>query len=205
MRPAVFDLEGTLVDFQWDLAAAERRAVDALVELGFPADDLAELNYAQLLNTAVTRAADYGVDEATARARLDAIYDEYDADALDRWSLRDGAAEVVSAVSRRALVTNVGRAATTALLDRHDLPFHVVVTRDDVRLVKPDPAGLRQAAEQLGGDPLFVGDSLTDVRAGGRAGLDVAVVLGGESPDEALRAADPAYRLERLRDVLDVL
>lgn len=205
MRPVVFDLEGTLVDFQWDLDAAEERAVQGLVDLGFPEDALDGLSYAELLNAAMTDAADHGIDVTTARARLDEIYDAYDADALERWTLRKGAADVVEAVPRRALVTNVGRRATTTLLDRHGLVFHVVVTRDDVRLVKPDPTGLGRAADQLGGNPVFVGDSLTDVRAGAAAGLDVAIVLGGESPDAAIRAADPRYLLDRLADLPDVL
>lgn len=205
VRPVIFDLEGTLVDFQWDLDAAERQAVEVLTELGFPAADLEGLDYARLLNAAVTEADAHGLDPAAVRARLDELYDEFDAEALTRWTLRDGAEAVVPAVPRRALVTNVGRAATTALLDRHGLTFDVVVTRDDVRLVKPDPAGLERAAESLGGDPLFVGDSLTDVRAGAAAGLEVAVVLGGESADEAIRAADPAHLLDRLADLLDIL
>lgn len=205
MRPVIFDLEGTLVDFQWDLAAGEARAREALVELGFPPDALAGLNYAELLNTAVRRAAEFEVDGRVARETVDAVYDEFDADALERWTLRDGAEAVLAAVPDRALVTNVGRAATTALLDRHDLDFDAVVTRDDVRLVKPDPEGLDRAAAALDGDPLFVGDSLTDVRAGEAAGLDVAIVLGGETPDEALRAAAPAHLLDRLHDLRDVL
>lgn len=205
MRPVIFDLEGTLVDFQWNLDAAEQRAVQHLVDLGFPEDALDGLSYAELLNTAVTDAPDHGIDTTTARAGLDEIYDEYDADALERWTPREGAADVVEAVPRRALVTNVGRRATTALLDRHDHVFHVVVTRDDVRLLKPDPTGLRRAADQLGGNPLFVGDSLTDARAGAAAGLDVAIVLGGESPDAAIRAADPTHLLDRLADLPAVL
>lgn len=205
MRPVIFDLEGTLVDFQWALEAGERRAVEALVDLGAPREALAGLNYAELLNTAVRRSDEWGLEEAAARAAVDDVYDAFDADALERWSLRDGAAAVLAEVPRRALVTNVGRAATETLLERHGLDFDVVVTRDDVRLIKPDPAGLRQAANQLGGDPLFVGDSLTDVRAGDAAGLDVAVVLGGESPDAALRAGGPAHLLDSLRDLPDVL
>lgn len=205
MRPVVFDLEGTLVDFQWDLDAAEREAVEALADLGFSAEDLEGLNYAALYNEALKDATAHGLDEATVRDRLDALYDRYDADALERWTLREGAGSVVAGVADRALVTNVGRAATTALVDREGLTFDVVVTRDDVRLLKPDPTGLRRAAEALGGDPLFVGDSLTDVRAGAAAGLDVAVVLGGESPDDELRDAGPAHLLDRLADLPEVL
>lgn len=205
MRPVVFDLEGTLVDFQWDLEAGERRARDTLVDFGLPTAAVEGLDYANLYNAAIERAPEFDLDESRVRDALDAIYDDCDADALERWSLRDGAAEVLSTVSDRGLVTNVGRAATTALLDRYDLSFEVVVTRNDVRLLKPDPAGLVRAADEFDGDPLFVGDSLTDVEAGRAAGLDVAVVTGGESPDASLRAAAPAHILSSLRDLPDHL
>lgn len=205
MRPVVFDLEGTLVDFQWDIEDGERRAGDALVRLGFPEDAFEGLNYAAILNAAVRRAPEFGRRASTARDVVDAVYDDCDADALRRWSLRDGAEEVVQGVHDRGLVTNVGRAATDALLDRHGLAFDVVVTRDDVDLVKPEPEGLRQAADEVGGDPLFVGDSLTDIWAGEAVGLDVAIVLGGETPESAIRAAAPAFLLASLRELPDVL
>jgi len=50
---------------------------------------------------------------------------------------------------------------------------------------KPDPGLLEAAMADLGSsDPLFVGDSESDVRAAARAGVDVAYP-GGHTPDRS--------------------
>lgn len=204
MTAVLFDLEGTLVDFQWRLAAAESRARDYLDDLGYERERFADASYAELYNAALRSAAAVDEDPAAVRAGLDDIYDEFDADALDRWRLREGARTAVARAEPRGLVTNVGRRATRALLDRTNLAFDVVLTRDDVDFLKPDPSGLERATARLAGEPIFVGDSVTDVRAGHAAGLRVAVVTGGESDDDALAAAGPEYRLAGLAELAAV-
>lgn len=203
MVSVIFDLEGTLVDFEWDVAGGVAAATEALVALGFPEEALPD-NYATLLNTAVREADRYGIDPEQARRRVDRIYDRFDADALDRWQLRDGARDALAAAPSRALVTNVGREATTTLCEREALTFDVVVTRDDVALLKPDPSGLTRAASHFTGTPLFVGDSAVDVRAGHEAGLAVALVRGGEAARADL-PEPPAYDLSSLHELPDLL
>lgn len=205
MRPILFDLEGTLVTFQWDLETAERRARTVLADLGLPGVADESKSYAELYNDGLAAAEATGVDPATVERRLDEVYDEFDERALDSWSLRPGAGEVVGALDRTGLVTNVGRDATVALLDRSGLTFDPVITRADVGRIKPDPGGLVRASKALDGDPLFVGDSVTDVLAGTRAGLEVAVVDGGESAPADLVGHEPAHRLDSLRDLEDLL
>lgn len=205
MRPVVFDLEGTLVDFQWELEAAEAQARNELTEMGLDEVIDESKSYAELYNDGLDAAERAGLDRATVARRLDDIYDEFDARALDAWSLRDGARTAVARVQETALVTNVGRDAVEALLERTGLDFDPVITRNDVGRLKPDPAGLERASEALGGDPLFVGDSVTDARAGSRAGLEVAIVTGGESAVEAVEASDPSYHLDSLRHLESLL
>lgn len=199
MASVIFDLEGTLVDFEWDVAGGVTEATEALVALGFPEGALPN-NYATLLNTAVREADRYGIDPEQARRRVDRVYDRFDADALDRWQLRDGARDALAAAPSRALVTNVGREATTTLCEREELTFDIVVTRDDVELIKPDPSGLARAAAHLAGTPLFVGDSAVDVRAGHEAGLDVVLVRGGED-ERADLSEPPEYDLSSLHEL----
>lgn len=203
MASVIFDLEGTLVDFEWDVAGGVTEATEALVALGFPEEALPN-NYATLLNTAVREADRYGIDPEQARRRVDRVYDRFDADALDRWQLRDGARDALAAAPSRALVTNVGREATTTLCEREELTFDIVVTRDDVELIKPDPSGLARAAAHLAGTPLFVGDSAVDVRAGHEAGLDVVLVRGGED-ERADLPEPPEYDLSSLHELPELL
>ena len=193
----LFDFEGTLVDFQWRLQEAEAELREALATLGFPAGMFDGDSYATMWNRAVFHPG--GPAEAVLRTTLDPIYDRWDLDALSRWRPRGGAAAVLRDLSvagrRLALVSNIGGRALSEALVRFGFAAYLdpVVTRDDVRLMKPVGEGLRRCLEHWGLAPeqvVLVGDSRTDIGAARDAGVRVAIIVGGESDSEA-RALDP--------------
>ena len=204
----LFDFEGTLVDFQWQLDAAH-----AELRAAFAAQGLAvEGNYAQMWNAAADRASAQGRLDALRRA-LHPVYDRWDADALARWSLRPGAAGLLDALAERgvsaAVVSNIGRAALDAALVRFGLPqrLRMVLSRDDLLHLKPHPEGIATALAALGSSAahaLFVGDSLADVQAARAAGLRVAILCDGEAGEAAAVAAGPDWVISRLEEVADL-
>lgn len=205
----LFDLEGTLVDFQWNLAEAEETLRRTACGFGLDPGLFEGANYAAIHRRAVEAVGPAG-RPAIERA-LAAVYDRYDMDAASRWSLRDGTAEALGELARlgipAALVTNIGRQAVEHVLGRFQLDrsFAAVVTRDDVRFMKPSGEGIRRALGVLGvppGHALMVGDSLSDVGAAREAGVRVAVVLGGESPPDRLLAARPDHVLHGLHELV---
>lgn len=203
-----FDLEGTLVDFQWKLAEAEAELRGAAAELGCDPEALASENYAGIRHRALDPAGSPEAREAVDR-RLGFIYDRYDLDALSRWSLRDGARELLRDLADQgvalALITNIGRVAGGRALERFGLKAFLgaVVTRDDVGRMKPDGEGIRQALRRLGcpGPALMVGDSLSDLLAARAAGIPVAIVAGGESSMDRILAHRPDYFVSRLGEL----
>ncbi len=209
IRCVLFDLEGTLVDFQWNLAEAEEALRRTACGFGLDPHLFEGANYAAIHRRAV-EAVEPGRRTRVERA-LAAVYDRYDLDAASRWSLRDGAARTLAELERlgirAALVTNIGRRAVERVLARFGLAgaFAAVVTRDDVRFMKPSGEGVRRALGALGIPPrhaLMVGDSLSDVGAARDAGVAVAVVLGGETPPDRLRAARPDHLLHSLQELV---
>jgi HAD superfamily hydrolase (TIGR01549 family) len=91
---------------------------------------------------------------------------------------------------RLAIVTSRNRYEAHDFLAQYDLDglFYAVITRDDVRRLKPHPMPVRMAAEKLGVTPaqcVLVGDTEVDVRSAKAAGaLAVAVLCGfGEIND----------------------
>jgi phosphoglycolate phosphatase len=205
----LFDFEGTLVGFQWDLRNAVDEAREALVRLGYPISSLAD-NYALLRNTAVLTASERGLDRGEVVRRIDEIYDRYDGDALTRWSLQLGVPGLLHDLQGRqvriGLVTNIGARAINQALARLELAeyMNAVVTRNDVELLKPNGEGIRTALRKLGGDGsagLFVGDSVTDILAAREAGVPVAIVQGGESDLESLAGASPNFQLRSIGEL----
>ena len=209
IRTVVFDFEGTLVDFQWRLGAAETELRRAFAEQGY----VVEGNYAEMWNTAADLAAPQGRLEALRRA-LSPVYDRWDADALTRWSPRLGASELLQRLADRqiesAMVSNVGRAALNAALVRFGLQprLRPVLSRDDVIHLKPNPEGVSAvlaAMKAPSEEALFVGDSLADVSAARAVGMRVAIIHGGESQGAAFAAAPPDWMVSRLDEIADLI
>lgn len=202
VRVVLFDFEGTLVDFCWDLKGAIRQAQEELARLGYPRSCFVD-HYALLKNNAVLSASQHGLTKTAVAQHIDQIYDRYDLLALSRWKLQPDVKPLLSYLKdvqiRTGLVTNVGRLAIEQALERLGLVglFDTTVTRNDVELMKPSGEGIRRALERLGGKnsaALFVGDSVSDILAAKDAGVRVAIVHGGESDSNSLAAAFPTYQ-----------
>jgi phosphoglycolate phosphatase len=96
-----------------------------------------------------------------------------------------------------AITTTRNRADTQRFIEQFDLAdcFKTVITRQDVKRLKPHPEPVRRAAQELGYSPtqcIVVGDTTVDVQAGKRAGaLTVGVLCGfGERPEMARLGPD---------------
>ena len=210
---AIFDFEGTLVDFQWQLKPAEDELRRAFGGLGFDREAFANGNYATMWNAAADLLAREG-RMAELRQALCPIYDRWDLDALSRWAPRPGAAELlcrlVAGGSRVGMVSNVGRDALTSALSRFDFArwLSPIVTRDEVTYMKPRPEGiLRVLAEWrvAPGDVLFVGDSRADVFGARAAGMPVAIIRGGECDETAFADVPPDHMISQLNELVGTI
>lgn len=209
IRAVIFDFEGTLVDFQWRLAAAEAELRAAFAALGYGTAG----NYAELWNAAAGLAVPQG-RLAALRGALGPVYDRWDADALTRWGPRPGAAALLQALAgrgvRTAMVSNIGRAALAAALARFGLDrlLAPVVSRDDVTFMKPRAEGTLRALDEMKVEPadaLFVGDSRADVLAARAAGLRVAIIRGGECVESDFAALPPDHFVSRLDEIAGLI
>ncbi|OFZ98520.1 MAG: hypothetical protein A2Z64_05355 [Betaproteobacteria bacterium RIFCSPLOWO2_02_67_12] len=210
---AIFDFEGTLVDFQWQLALAEAELRRGFAGLGFGGDEFARGNYAAMWNAAAGLLAPQG-RIAELQQAMAPIYDRWDMDALTRWTPRPGAAELLCRLatrgSRVGMVSNVGRAALTLALNRFDFArwLSPVVTRDEVSCMKPAPEGIlrvlsdwQAAADRV----LFVGDSRADVSGARAAGMHVAIIRGGECDEADFADAPPDYMISHLNEIGELI
>jgi phosphoglycolate phosphatase len=207
----IFDFEGTLVDFQWQLKPAEDELRHAFAALGFDGEEFASGNYAAMWNVAADRLAQQG-RMTELRQALCPIYDRWDFDALSRWAPRPGAAallcRLVAAGLRAGMVSNVGRAALAKALTRFDFArwLSPVLSRDDVTYMKPRPEGILRVLSDwqlAAGDVLFVGDSRADVFGARAAGMPVAIIRGGECDETAFADAPPDHMISQLDELVE--
>ena len=206
---AIFDFEGTLVDFQWQLEPAEAELRRAFADLGFSGGEFAHGNYAAMWNAAADMLVPQG-RLAELRRVLGPVYDRWDADALSRWALRPGAADLLQGLAaggaRTAIVSNIGRQALGAALSRLGLSrwLSPVVTRDEVTWMKPRAEGILRVLSQWQADPgavLFVGDSRADVSGARAAAMPVAIIRGGECDEAAFADAPPDLFISQLDEL----
>jgi HAD superfamily hydrolase (TIGR01549 family) len=197
VRAVLFDLDGTLIETDDQAVAA---LASRLRFLGRLASEQQRQHRArrwlmsceELVNGLMTLFDRLGIDSLPFRLN----------DAFHRWrGIRRpenfvavaGSQHMLRTLSERyrlAVVTSRSQREATAFLTQYGLSdlFHAIVTRDNVRRVKPHPMPVRAAAEKLGVTPqqcVMVGDTGVDVRSAKAAGaLAVGVLCGfGEMND----------------------
>ena len=108
---------------------------------------------------------------------------------------------------RLGVVTTAPRKTVEGSLTRHGIReyFEVVVSRTDVKRVKPDPEACLLAAETLNVNPercVFIGDLFFDILAGQRAGMTTVGVTTGLQGREELEELKPNAIFPSLKEAV---
>jgi phosphoglycolate phosphatase len=199
----VFDLDHTLVQTPLDLTAM---AVDMRRALEARCGPLPSRNERWRVGELLTHCRQVA---PSLEAELWRLALEREHLAMADATLEPGALEAVAGAHaagyRTAVWTNNAREVTLPALRRLGLGAHLdlIVTRDDMRALKPDPDGWRVIAEHFGGsgdtlaDAVIVGDSWVDGLAAAAAG--VPFVAYRPRPGELERyAVTPVARTDDL-------
>ena len=214
VEAVLFDFEGTLVDFQWNLKGAVQKTLERLNALGFPVDRLQGKKYSLLKNEAIAIAPEIGQSPDLVKEEIDAIYDRFDADALSRWCLRSQAKDFLYSLKtsniQTGLVSNVGKKALEEAIKKLDISslLNIIISRNDVRHLKPNGDGIRLALNRLKVSEekaLFVGDSIDDIQAAKEVGLRVIIILGGENPRPDLLSGGPDFLIQDYGELIACL
>ncbi len=211
VEAVLFDFEGTLVDHQWNRKLAVQETLKTLSAHGFPVDRLQGKKYSLLKNEASAIACEIGRSPDEVKKVIDAIYEEFDEDALLRWSLRPEAKDFLSLLKasgvRTGLVTNLGLRTLNEAMKKLGIlsQFDVVVSRNDVHYLKPNGEGIRLALDRLEVSrekALYVGDSLDDIQAAREAKIQVIIILGGENSGSEILSEGPDFMIQNYRELI---
>src|SRR4051794_1863074 len=190
---ALFDVDGTLVDTNYLHAVAW---ADAFSVRGHrvPMSDIHQL---------IGQGSDRLVESVLGKqdeGAVDAHADIYGA-RLHRLQVFDHAADLLRRSKQAGLTVVLATSASkhdadhfADAIDADDVIDHVT-TKDDAESSKPAPDIVEAALEATGldaGDCVFVGDTVWDVEAAKRAGMDCICVLTGGIAESVLRDAGAA-------------
>ncbi len=218
MNIAVFDFEGTLVDFQWQLKAAMKE-VYPLIEkcissCNLDREIIARADYCRLYNYLQKNIFDPDLLKETINL-IDKVFDFFDTDATLRWNLYPEVHKLLNNLKKAdwglALDSNVGRKALNRMLEKFSLDdyFDLTVSRNEVSLLKPEIEGLNRIRsfyrDKFSADQAFmVGDSVTDIETARNAGIKVAILVNGEDKTERLLAHNPDYLIKNLAELENI-
>jgi HAD superfamily hydrolase (TIGR01509 family) len=208
----IFDLDGTLGHFRWDSVQRVKAAKLKLEQMGFDKEKLLKMNrYNEVINEAMRYAllGRVNVPAYEVKRGIGEVYDFFDLDALPTGKPREDVKEVLTELHSRAtigLFTALGWKASKKALEKFEIDrlFDIMVTRDDVTLVKPHGEGLTLILRCLGisgEEAIYIGDTSSDILAARDAGVKSGFIVGGEQELPDL-LAEPDYILYAFSDIL---
>lgn len=204
----IFDLDGTLIESKWDIAASVNLT---LAELGLPQRPLEEIfgfvgdGVKKLLRQAVGDNNPDRFDEA-----LRVFRGHYLAHCLDRTRFYPGIERALQHFARpnKAVATNKSIEFTNVILKglgaQH---FQFVVGGDNGFGLKPEPGMLLHIMDRLQASPdrtVLVGDSTNDINGGHNAGIRVCAVGYGMGNRERMTACRPDWFIERPEELMEI-
>jgi phosphoglycolate phosphatase len=204
----LFDFDGTLAETALDFARMRREVLALSARYGpAPSKEMYVLEaIAHVQQQLVAR------DAQAARVfaqEAERILIDIEMEGVDQARLFPGVEETLQTLRERevriAIVTRNCRPAVERIVVRFSLPHDVILTRDDVTRVKPNPAHLLEALCQLGSRPewaLMVGDHPMDILAGRQAGMRTAAITSTR-PESHFADASPDLIIQSIPELLD--
>lgn len=211
VRAVVFDFDGTLAETNIDFALMRQRVLEVAARWGLT-DHLDERRYIlEIVDDALEMLPGTGDRECFFEEAAKAMSDVE----LISTSVASPFPRVPEMLERLrecgvrvGIITRNCRLGVESVFSRHPLSHEVLLTRDDVERVKPDPAHLHEALEVLGVAPseaLMVGDHITDIEVGHAARTWTAGVLTAKTTREEFVEMGAHLILESAAEVTEIL
>ncbi len=204
----IFDLDGTLIDSQLDLANSVNAA---RAQMGFPALPM-ELIQSYVGNGApvlIRRAMGPDAPDALVAETLDRFLAHYRAHMLDNTRLYPGVRETLDqlrdAGTAMAILTNKPIINTEGIIEGLGLSGHFfrLYGGNSFDRKKPDPIGIQTLMAERNSAPertVMIGDSAVDIRTARNAGVTACGVTYGFHPD-SLKSDPPDWLLDDMRQL----
>ncbi len=210
-KPAIlFDFDGTIMDTE-DCIVESYKAVFENHRPGYvlSSDELNSFIGPSLVATFSRYFDDHLIDELVLEYRTlnHELHDKH-------VRPMDGAIELLDALHEEGyplgIVSNKAYSSLQLGLRQWDMEkyFDVVLGIDDFEIAKPDPKGINDAFEKMAvqrGSSIYVGDAVTDIIAGQRAGSFTIGYVFDKIREQSLIDSEANRVIYDLREILEIL
>jgi len=209
IEAVLFDLDGTLVHLNIDFGRMRAEVEALLPQYGLAMAGRSGLYVLELIEDAVRELEARDEEKARAfRQEAEAAIVAVELEAAAEAQVYPEVPELLRRLREHgikvAIVTRNCRAAVDRILAETPLAYDVLLTRDEVTTVKPNPGHLLEALRLLGVEPqrtLMVGDHPMDVQAGRAVGARTVAVLTGAGSPECFAEVQPDLILAQVGDL----
>ena len=214
LEAVIFDLDGTLANFNLDYKTLRSEVRSYLIRIGIPTS-LVDVNESifEMLKKAEIFLKNSGKPVGTfadVRSQVLTIAEKYEMEAASTTNLQVGAIETLKALKQMnlkvGLCTTSSEKAVNYILKRFKIQdfFHVVVPRDKVKYVKPSTEQFQVALKALDANPqtaVIVGDSVVDMQSAKEVKAIAVGLPTGMSTLEQLKNNGANYIITSLNDL----
>ncbi len=214
IKAVVFDLDGTLVNFNLDYKSLRAEARDFLIRQGVPASVLSinESIFTMLKKTEIFMKNNCKTEKNLKEA-YKGIWDlteKYELEAAKTTNLVPGAAEVLKTLKEKdfkiGLCTVSSKKTAGYIVKKFKIEyfFDAITPRDQVKHVKPDTEHLEATLKALEVNPkeaLMVGDSSIDMECARKLNTIAVGVPTGVSKPQELIDAGAHYLITAITDL----
>ena len=210
LRAVIFDFDGTLAALNIDFLHMRQVVMDHLDAYRVPTASLKDLYILEMIDEGQKIVGNRHPETGLRYLReAKQLIQEIEIKAAREGGLIEGTREMLHELRRRKIkagvITRNCRAAIEQLFPDIKTAMDIVLTRDHITRVKPDPEHLRQALQWLQAQPeqaAMIGDHPMDVRLGLDVGAMAIGVLTGSSDRQKLEAAGAEMILSKAADIV---
>ncbi len=214
IKAVVFDLDGTLTEFNLDYKAVRAEVMQFLVNHDMPASifSINESIFEMLKKTKVYMKNNGKKEKefSTIQKRVFSIARKHELKAARETSLLPGIFEMLKTLKKMglklAIFTINGEKSTEYILNNFRLKsfFDAVVTREFVSKIKPDPVHLGAVLKTLNvnaDEAIVIGDSVVDIRSAKILNVMAVGMAASSDAIGKLNRAGATYILESIVDL----
>lgn len=209
IKAVLFDFDGTLVFLSTDYDRMRSKLKELFLQFGIEPDfrpliDSIEDSLLKLENNISKSLV------KVIRERAYSIVDEEELKSIRNAELANGAKEVLSALKKNnkkiGIISRNGEKCINDCISRLNIAKpDLIVSRDDVDKLKPNPEHIMVALNKLKLKPaetIIVGDSYHDITGGRNLNIQTILIADGENKEDRL---NPNYTISRLSEIFDIL